>query len=61
VWVARTAVGGQDSGYVLAVRSAAGVHVLGVQAPEPAVAAASRYLAAEGHPLTEDPLPAGWL
>lgn len=61
VWVARTAVGGEDSGYVLAVRSSAGMHVLGVDAPEAAVAAARRYLSACGHPLTDDPLPPGWL
>jgi RimJ/RimL family protein N-acetyltransferase len=61
VWVARTAVGGHDTGYVLGVRSAAGVHVIGVDAPQPAVAAARRYLAAQGMTLTDEPLPAGWL
>ncbi len=61
LWVARTAVGGEDSGYVVAVRSAAGVHVLGLEAPEAAVAAARRYLDACGYGLTDDPLPPGWL
>jgi hypothetical protein len=37
------------------------VHVIGVDAPEPAVAAARRYLAAQGLTLTDEPLPAGWL
>jgi RimJ/RimL family protein N-acetyltransferase len=61
LWVARTAVGGEDRGYVLAVRSTAGMHVLGLAAPEAAVAAARRYLGACGHPLTDEPLPPGWL
>ena len=60
-WVARTAVGGLDSGYVLAVRSVAGLHVFGVDAPGPAVDAARRYLSAQGWALTDQPLPPGWL
>lgn len=61
VWVARTAVGGEDSGYVLAIRSVAGVHVVEVGAPSPAVAAVRRYLSAQGASLTDSPLPPGWL
>lgn len=61
VWVARTAVGGQDTGYVLAVRSVAGLHVLGFDAPEAAVEAARRYLSAQGWALTDQPLPPGWV
>lgn len=61
VWVARTAVGGTDSGWVLAVRSASGLHVVVIDAPLPAAAAARRYLQAAGHRITDDPLPAGWL
>ncbi|MBK6762572.1 MAG: GNAT family N-acetyltransferase [Micrococcales bacterium] len=61
VWVARTAVGGMDSGWVLAVRSVSGLHVVSKDAPPPAIAAARRYLQATGHRLTDDPLPAGWL
>lgn len=57
VWVARTAVGGDDTGYVLAVRSPLGLHVVGHGAPEPAVAAAIRYLSAQGWSVTEEPLP----
>jgi RimJ/RimL family protein N-acetyltransferase len=60
-WVARTAVGGEDSGYVLAVRSVAGVHVLSMDAPDAAVDAARRYLVAQGWALTEQPLPPGWV
>lgn len=60
-WVARTAVGGTDSGYVFALRSVAGVHVLAMDAPEPAVEAVRRYLAAQGEALTEEPLPPGWV
>lgn len=61
VWVPRTAVGGTDTGHVLAVRSVDGVHVLAIEAPADAAAAARRYLAAQGHHLSEDSLPAGWL
>lgn len=61
VWVARTAVGGVDSGWLLAVRSVSGMHVLSMAAPQPAVDAARRYLVAAGHHLTGDPLPPGWL
>jgi RimJ/RimL family protein N-acetyltransferase len=61
LWVARTAVGGLDSGYVIAVRSVAGLHVLGVDAPDPAVEAARRYLLTQGWSLTEQPLPPGWV
>lgn len=61
VWVARTAVGGVDSGFVLAVRSVAGLHVYGFDAPEAAVDAARRYLGAQGWALTEQPLPPGWV
>lgn len=61
VWVPRTAVGGTDTGHVLAVRSVAGVHVVGVEAPDEATAAVQRYLAAQGYRLTDDPLPAGWM
>lgn len=61
VWVARTAVGGEDSGYVLAVRSVAGVHVLDVDAPAPAVDAVRRYLTTTGAELTDEPLPPGWI
>lgn len=60
-WVARTAVGGLDSGYVVAVRSVAGLHVVSFEAPEAAVDAAKRYLAANGWVLTDQPLPPGWL
>jgi RimJ/RimL family protein N-acetyltransferase len=60
-WVARTAVGGVDSGYVVAVRSVAGLHVVNFDAPRPAVDAARRYLAAQGWSLTDEPLPPGWL
>lgn len=61
VWVARTAVGGIDSGFVVAVRSAGGVHVVGMGAPDAAVAAVRRYLEAMSEPLTDEPLPAEWL
>lgn len=61
LWVARTAVGGTDSGYVVAVRSVAGVHVFGVDAPEAAVDAAGRYLSSQGWALTDQPLPPGWV
>jgi hypothetical protein len=61
VWVPRTAVGGTDTGHVLAVRSVDGVHVLAIEAPADAAAAVRRYLAAQGHHLSEDSLPAGWL
>ena len=61
VWVARTAVGGTDSGYILAVRSVAGLHVMDVNAPGPAVDAARRYLVAQGWALTDQPLPPGWM
>lgn len=60
-WVARTAVGGEDSGYVLAVRSVAGLHVLGFGAPDASVEAARRYLRAQGWTLTDQALPPGWL
>lgn len=60
VWVPRTAVGGDDTGHVLAVRSVAGVHVVAVDAPDETVAAVRRYLTAQGQSLTDDPLPAGW-
>lgn len=59
LWVARSAVGGIDSGYVVAVRSVAGIHVLGVDAPQLAVDAASRYLSSQGWALTDQPLPPG--
>lgn len=61
VWVARTAIGGDDSGYVLAVRSVAGVHVVNRGADDAAVAAVGRYLSAQGWALTDEPLPPGWL
>lgn len=60
VWMTRSAVGGIDSGLVLAVRSKAGVHVYAPDAPQPAAAAARRYLDAQGHVLTDQPLPTGW-
>lgn len=60
-WVARTAVGGIDSGYVLGVRSVAGLHVFGIGAPGPAVDAARRFLSAQGWAITDQPLPPGWL
>ncbi len=60
-WVARTAVEGIDSGYILAVRSVAGVHVLSVDAPDAAVDASRRYLVAQGWALTDQPLPPGWV
>lgn len=60
-WVARTAVGGYDRGYVVATRSSAGVHVLGEDAPGEAVAAARRYLQAQGQAVTGEPLPPEWL
>lgn len=60
-WVARTAVGGVDSGYVLAIRSVQGLHVLGVDAPQEATDAARRYLVAQGWSITDEPLPPGWL
>ncbi len=61
VWVPRTAVGGTDTGYVLAVRSVAGVHVIAVGAPQEAVDAVSRFLTAQGLAVTEDPMPSGWV
>ncbi|HRY09799.1 MAG: GNAT family N-acetyltransferase [Actinobacteria bacterium] len=61
VWVPRTAVGGNDCGYVMAVRSVAGVHLVAIDAPDEATAAARRYLQAQGCHITEDPLPSGWL
>ncbi|HQR79830.1 MAG TPA: GNAT family protein, partial [Actinomycetota bacterium] len=61
VWMARSAVGGIDSGLVLAVRSQAGVHVVAPDAPEPAAAAVRRYLTAVGEQVTQQPLPPGWL
>lgn len=61
VWMARTAVGGIDSGLVLAVRSATGVHVHAPEAPEPAAAAVRRYLMATGEQVTQESLPPGWL
>lgn len=60
-WVARTAVGGVDSGFIVAVRSVAGVHVVSAEAPEPAVEAVRRYLVAQGWALTQQPLPPGWV
>lgn len=60
-WVARTAVAGVDSGYVLAVRSVAGLHVVDRGAASACVDAAKRYLRSEGFELTEEPLPADWL
>ena len=61
VWVARTAVGGTDSGYVFAIRSVAGVHVVVAAAPAEAVAAVRRYLLAQGQAVTDEPLPPGWV
>lgn len=61
VWVARTAVGGVDSGYVMAVKSVAGIHVLAFGAPDIGVAAVRRYLEATGWAVTDDPLPSGWV
>jgi RimJ/RimL family protein N-acetyltransferase len=61
VWVARTSVGGHDSGYILATRTVSGVRVDGVGAPEPAIRAVERFLLAQGMTLTDEPLPAGWL
>ncbi len=61
VWVARSAVGGHDSGYILGLRSPAGVHVVGRDAPEAAVEAAQRYLRAQGWAVTDEPVPPGWL
>jgi RimJ/RimL family protein N-acetyltransferase len=60
-WVARTAVGGVDSGFVLAVRSVAGLHVIVHQAPQAAADAARRYLVSQGWALTDQPLPPGWM
>ncbi|MEZ5186693.1 MAG: GNAT family N-acetyltransferase [Candidatus Nanopelagicales bacterium] len=60
-WVARTAVGGVDSGYVFAVKSVAGVHVAHFDAPDAAVAAARRYLGAKGWHVTDEPMPRGWV
>ncbi len=61
VWVARTAVGGHDSGYILATRTVNGVRVDGVDAPDPAIRSVERFLRAQGMTLTDEPLPAGWL
>lgn len=60
-WVARSAVGGADSGYILAVRSVAGLHVVSLDAPAAAVEAARRYLVTQGWALTEQELPPGWV
>lgn len=60
VWVVRTAVDGIDSGNIVALRSPAGVHVIGYGAPEPAIAAAVRYLEATGVSVTQAPPPIGW-
>ncbi len=61
VWVARTVVGGTDSGYIFAVRSVTGVHVVAVDAPQAAVDAVRRYVAVRGELLTDEPLPPGWI
>ncbi len=61
VWVARSAVGGNDNGYILALQSLAGVHVVGQDAPEAAVDAAQRYLRAQGWEVTDEPVPPGWV
>ncbi|MEZ5119790.1 MAG: GNAT family N-acetyltransferase [Candidatus Nanopelagicales bacterium] len=62
VWVARTAVGGHDSGLVMATRSVQGVHVHSPGgAPGAAMEAVRRYLLAQGFGLTDEPLPAGWI
>jgi RimJ/RimL family protein N-acetyltransferase len=60
VWAVRAAVGGQTHGYVLLARSPRGVHVVGVQAHDSAVAAATRYARDAGWEPTDLPPPHWW-
>jgi RimJ/RimL family protein N-acetyltransferase len=61
VWMVRAAVGGEDNGLIMAIRTAHGVHVHAGQAPRPAVDAVIRYLQATGEPVLDEALPTGWL
>lgn len=61
VWIVRSAVGGDDHGLILAIRSQHGVHLHAESAPEAAVEAVERYLRATGLDTTDRPLPDGWL
>lgn len=60
-WMVRSAVGGQDNGLVLAIRSQLGVHLHSAEAPDAAVEAVQRYLRSTGLEITDRPLPDGWL